>query len=37
MQALQVSHEAREYARRVDEALQIVQDVQVEMRKLEEG
>jgi hypothetical protein len=36
MQALQVSHEAREYARRLDEALKIARDVQVEMRKLEE-
>ncbi|WP_414589853.1 hypothetical protein [Scytonema sp. PCC 10023] len=36
MQALQVSHEAREYAQRLDEALKIAQNVQLEMRKLEE-
>ncbi|NMG21174.1 hypothetical protein DP116_17655 [Brasilonema bromeliae SPC951] len=36
MQGIKVNHEAREYARRVDEALKIAQDVQVEMRKLEE-
>ncbi|KAB8331714.1 hypothetical protein SD80_024930 [Scytonema tolypothrichoides VB-61278] len=36
MQGLKVSHEAREYAQRVNEALQIAQDVQLEMRKLEE-
>lgn len=36
MEALQVSHEAREYARQLDEALKIAQDVQVEIRKLQE-
>jgi hypothetical protein len=36
MEALQVSHEAREYTRQLDEALKIAQDVQVEIRKLEE-
>ncbi|NJR73180.1 MAG: hypothetical protein HC773_04770 [Scytonema sp. CRU_2_7] len=36
MQGIKVSHEARQYARRFDEALQIAQDVQAEMRKLEE-
>jgi hypothetical protein len=36
IEALQVSHEAREYARQLDEALKIAQDVQVEIRKLEE-
>lgn len=36
IQALQASHEAREYARQLDEALKIAQDVQVEIRKLEE-
>ncbi|NMF61434.1 hypothetical protein DP113_27535 [Brasilonema octagenarum UFV-E1] len=36
MQGIKFSHEAREYAQRVDDALQIAQQVQVEIRKLEE-
>ncbi|KAB8314096.1 hypothetical protein SD81_039510 [Tolypothrix campylonemoides VB511288] len=36
IQALQVSHDAREYVRQLDEALKIAQDVEVEIRKLEE-
>jgi hypothetical protein len=35
MQALQISDEAREYSRLLDEALRIAQDVQTEMKTLE--
>ncbi|MFH7024844.1 MAG: hypothetical protein ACHBN1_05445 [Heteroscytonema crispum UTEX LB 1556] len=34
MEALEVNHEAREYTKLLDEALQVAQDVQEEMRKL---
>ena len=34
-QALQVHHEAHEYTKLLEEALQVAQDLQAEMRKLD--